>query len=174
MEKMIDIGNIGIQFFSLLFLSFCWGGIFLSGECLAKGVMVKFGLTFDQTGPLATEGRKMITAWKWYQEYLNEELGGLKDINGNVVKIELLIGDTGFKPDRTISLYRKFKSQGMMAIMQSGSVELAAMRSKCLRDKIPTPANVANLIYPLPSPFFAHWASYSACSAAIIDYVKTK
>ncbi|RJR30943.1 MAG: ABC transporter substrate-binding protein [Desulfobacteraceae bacterium] len=159
-------------------------GALIAGLCLfcgygvnnlsAKEVVVKVGVTSDQTGPLTIEGRKSLTAWKWYEEYINEEQGGWKDVAGNTVKLKVLHGDTGFKPGNTLSLYKKFKADGVVAITQVGSVELAAVRSAALKDKMPLPTNSGALIYPLPSPCTAHWPDYSACSAAAIDYVKEK
>lgn len=88
----------------------------------AKEITVKVGLATDQTGPLATDGRKGVDAWLWYEEYLNKEKGGWKDIKGNTVTLKVLYGDTGFTPAKTISLYKKFKSEGIVAIANGGSV----------------------------------------------------
>ena len=137
-------------------------------------ITVKIGAAVDQTGPLSTEVQKIVTGWLWYQEYFNQVKGGWKDVNGNTVKMELLIGDTGFTPAKTVSLYKKFKAEGIVAIHNSGSVEVGAIRSMCLQDRIPMPTNSGSLIYPLPSPLFGHWADYSACSAAVVDYIKQK
>lgn len=153
-----------------LFL-FCGHGF---NDVLAKEVVVKVGATLDQTGPLTIEGRKSLTAWEWYEEFINEEKGGWKDVEGNTVKLKVLHGDTGFKPGNTLSLYKKFKAEGVVAITQVGSVELAAVRSAALKDKMPLPTNSGSLVYPLPSPSTGHWPDYSACSAAVIDYVKEK
>lgn len=140
----------------------------------AKEIVVKVGVAMDQTGPLSPAGRKGVSSWLWYQDYINSEKGGWKDINGNKVILEVIYGDTGFNPAKTVSLYKKFKSEGMVAFGNIGSVEVAAVRNMCLDDKIPSPTNSGSLIYPLPSPCFGHWPDYSACSAAIIDYVKQK
>lgn len=146
----------------------------LSLHLHAEDKTVKVGLAMDQTGPLSIDGRKGTTTWLWYQEYLNDEKGGWKDVKGNTVKLKVLHGDTGFNAGKTLSLYKKFKSEGIVAIANIGSVELAAIRSALMRDRIPTPTNSGSLIYPLPSPCFGHWPDYTACSAAVIDYVKQK
>lgn len=154
-------------------LASCFG-LFIAQMALAGDAVVKVGVAMDQTGPLSIEGRKGLTAWKWYEEYINEEKGGWKDVNGNTVKLEVLEGDTGFKPAKTLSLYKKFKGEGAVAIANVGSVEVAAIRSRALKDKIPLSTNSGSLIYPLPSPCFGHWPDYTACSAAAIDYIKEK
>ena len=143
-------------------------------EALAKEVVVKIGATMDQTGVIGPQGRKMVTTIRWFEEYVNEELGGWKDLEGNTVKIKFLVGDTGFKPGPTLSLYKKYKAEGVVAVAQIGSVEVAAVRSAALRDKMPLPTNSGALVYPLPSPCNGNWTDYSACSAAVIDYVKEK
>jgi len=157
----------------LAFLACCFG-LFMGQMALADDAVVKVGVAMDQTGPLSIEGRKGLTAWKWYEEYINEEQGGWKDANGNTVKLEVLEGDTGFKPAKTMSLYKKFKGEGAVAIANVGSVEVAAIRSRALKDRIPLSTNSGSLIYPLPSPCFGHWPDYTACSAAAIDYIKEK
>ncbi|RJR49511.1 MAG: hypothetical protein C4576_06815 [Desulfobacteraceae bacterium] len=160
----------------VVFLAFlaCCLGLFMGDIALADDAVVKVGVAMDQTGPVSIEGRKGLTAWKWYEEYINEEQGGWKDASGNTVKLEVLEGDTGFKPDKTMSLYKKFKGEGAVAIATVGSVEVAAIRSRALKDKIPLSTNSGALIYPLPSPCFGHWPDYTACSAAAIDYIKEK
>lgn len=160
----------------LVFSAFltCCVALFAARMALADDAVVKVGVAMDQTGPLSIEGRKGLTAWKWYAEYINEEQGGLKDADGNTVKLEVLQGDTGFNPRKTMSLYKKFKEEGAVAIATVGSVEVAAIRSQALKDKMPLPTNSGSLIYPLPSPCFGHWPDYTACSAAVIDYVKEK
>jgi len=140
----------------------------------AKELVVKVGVLMDQTGPLASPGRKGLSTWLWYQEYFNSEVGGWKDVKGNRVKLKVLYGDTGFQPARTIALYKKFKAQGAVAMANIGSVELAAIRAMCLSDQIPVFTNSGSLIYPLPSPAFGHWPDYSACSAGVIDYIADK
>lgn len=175
-RKIMDKKNLGkpavIIFASFLILL----GIvaYFTEEVFAKEIVVKVGVAMDQTGPLSTEGRKETTAWLWYEEYINNEKEGWKDISGNTVKLKVLYGDTGFNPAKTISLYKKFKGEGIVAISNVGSVELAAIRNMLLEDKIPAPTNSGSLIYPLPSPAFGHWADYSGCSAAVIDYIKQK
>lgn len=143
-------------------------------DAQAKEVVIKVGVEMDQTGPLSVPGRKGLTAWQWYAEYLNDEIGGWKDLEGNTVKLKVIHGDTGFKPTSSLSLYKKFRDEGVVAVTHVGSVELGAIRSIALRDKMPSPTNSGSLIYPLPSPAFGHWADYSACSAAVIDYIKEK
>ena len=164
------IGLVLVAFFGFLPLI---GGHTVK-EAKAAEVMVTVGVEMDQTGPLSVPGRKGLTAWQWYAEYLNDEIGGWKDLEENTVKLKVIHGDTGFKPSNSLSLYKKFKAQGVVAVTEVGSVELAAIRSAALRDKMPSPTNSGSLIYPLPSPCFGHWADYSACSAAVIDYIKDK
>ncbi|MDY7034809.1 MAG: ABC transporter substrate-binding protein [Thermodesulfobacteriota bacterium] len=163
-----------VSFVVLSFLFFSWGGAFHLEEVLAKEIIVKIGATFDLTGPLGVQGRKMATTLNWFQEYVNEEKGGLKDVEGNTVKLKYLLGDTNFKPAQTLSLYKKYKSEGVVAVSQVGSVELAAVRSIALRDKMPLPTNSGSLVYPLPSPCTGHWPDFGTCSASAIDYVKEK
>lgn len=147
---------------------------FFSTPSYAKELMVNVGIAMDQTGPLATSGRKGVSSWQWFEEYLNKEVGGWKDVAGNTVKLKVLYGDTGFTPAKTISLYKKFKDEKIVAFGCMGSVELGSVRAMLLEDKIPAATNSGSLIYPLPSPAFGHWADYTAVSAAVIDYVKDK
>jgi len=148
--------------------------MFFASHAYAKDITVKIGVAMDLTGPLSSDGRKMVNAWRAYEDYLNNVKGGWKDVAGNSVKLQVLHGDTGFTPQKTVSLYKKFKEDGAVVIVNTGSVELAAIRNALLEDKMPTPTNSGALIYPLPSPAFGHWPDYSAVSAAVIDYVKQK
>ena len=175
MRKKNLIVNMSVIFFASLFFMFSFYlSIFISGEALAKDIMVKAALTVDQTGPVSFQGKAMENTWRWYAEYINEERGGWKDLKGNTVKLKVLCGDTGLKAARTVSLYKKFKGEGALSVFQVTSIEVAAIRSLALRDKMPLPTNSGALVYPLPSPCFGHWADYSACSASMIDYVKEK
>ncbi len=148
--------------------------LLLAGQAYAEDITVKIGLPMDMTGPLSSAGRKSVSAWRAYEDYLNNEKGGWKDVAGNSVKLKVLYGDTGFTPQKTVALYKKYKGEGAVAIVNVGSVELAAIRNMLLEDNIPTPTNSGALIYPLPSPAFSHWPDYSAVSAAVIDYIKEK
>src|SRR3989339_1731766 len=65
---------------------------FFSTPSYAKELMVNVGIAMDQTGPLATSGRKGVSSWQWFEEYLNKEVGGWKDVAGNTVKLKVLYG----------------------------------------------------------------------------------
>lgn len=163
-----------IQLFLLLGLFICLTCFPSNQPAIAADTFIKVGVAMDQTGPLSIEGRKGLTAWKWYEEYVNKELGGWKDAGGGTAKLKILDGDTGFDPAKTVSIYKKFKGEGVVAVANVGSVEVAAIRSQALKDKIPLSTNSGALIYPLPSPCFGHWPDYTACSAAAIDYINAK
>lgn len=174
MEKRSLVKVMMILFIAALFITLSSVNKFLIREALAKDITATVGATMDQTGVIGVQGQKMVATMKWFTEYFNEELGGWKDVDGNRVKIKFLLGDTGFKPGPTLSLYKKFKAEGAVAVQQIGSVEVAAVRSMALRDKMPLPTNSGALVYPLPSPCNGHWPDYSSCSVSAIDYIKEK
>ena len=65
---------------------------FSSTPSNAKELIVKVGIAMDQTGPLATSGRKGVSSWQWFEEYLNNQVGGWKDSAGNTVPSGIYIG----------------------------------------------------------------------------------
>ena len=101
--------------------------------------VIKIGMLADMTGPYSTIGVPIFNGYFDYMRYLNEEKGG---ING--IKIEVLWADHKGDPSFAITVYKRFKGDGMIALMPTTSTETSALLAMLEADKIPATGTAAS------------------------------
>ena len=107
--------------------------------------VIRIGMLADLTGPYSTIGVPIFNGYVDYQKYLNEDKGG---ING--IRIEYLWADHKGDPSFAITVYRRFKAQGIVALMPTTSTETSALLAMLAADKIPGTGTAASkhVLYP--------------------------
>ena len=94
--------------------------------------VIKIGNLCDLTGPYSTIGVPIMYGHNAYFNYINDTEGG---ING--IPVEVMWGDCKSNAALAISLYRRFKEAGIVAMISTTSTEVTATLGMLDRDRIP-------------------------------------
>ena len=103
-------------------------------KAFAQERIVKVGACFDITGPY--QEVKMPEAYTHYFQRINER-GGLKDVKGNTVKLELVWRDCASKVPEGLTAYKAFRRDGCVLMFFSSTPQNMALARQANDDKIP-------------------------------------
>ena len=97
----------------------------------AKEKVVTIGALGAMTGPLRSVGEGAIALQDYFTE-LNVTKGGIqykdpKTGKQETVTVKVLLGDHGWDAAKSLSLYERFKGQGMKYVYANGSTPSAAI-----------------------------------------------
>jgi len=97
----------------------------------AKPATIKIGAPWALSGVLSGTTIPAFNGLQDYIRYVNEQQGGIDGI-----KVELLWSDTGFQVSRTITAYKRFQGQGVLAIALMSSPDGEALKATLATDKV--------------------------------------
>ncbi len=128
----------------------------------APGKTITIGILGSLTGPLRSIGEGAIGAHDYWTE-MNATVGGIKYKDPQtgkeeVVPVKVLMGDHAWDTAKCISLYERFKAEGMRLAYANGSAPTAAIYAAAARDRIPgiqVDCTCDPFIYELPKPYVA-------------------
>ncbi|GEM_PF-6131329 len=123
---------------------------------------ITIGILGALTGPLRAIGEGATSCHDYFTN-LNETKGGIQYLDPKTgkketVRVRVLLGDHGWDVAKSVSLYERFKQQGMQYVYANGSSPSAAIYTACVRDKIPgqhIDCTCDPYVYELPRPFLA-------------------
>ena len=121
--------------------------------------VIRIGNVSDLTGPYSTIGVPIFYGHYDYFKYLSEEEGG---VNG--IEVEELWADHKGDPAFAITLYRRFKAQGVVAMITTTSTETTALLAMLEADKIPATGTATSMGLIVP----ARWYYNSYCGAMAV------
>ena len=91
----------------------------------AKEKAIRIGISLCTTGPIATAGEPISWGTLTYIKYLNEELGGIEyqtaDGKTERVKLDAIWEDNAYNVAKTVSIYKRQKTAGVLAMALFGS-----------------------------------------------------
>jgi hypothetical protein len=107
----------------------------------APGKTITIGILGSLTGPLRSIGEGAICVHDYWTE-LNATQGGIKYKDPQtgkeeVVNVKVLMGDHAWDMAKCVSLYERFKAEGMQLAYANGSAPTAAIYAAAARDHIP-------------------------------------
>lgn len=109
-----------------------------------KPDVIKVGYLADLTGPYAAVGGPLLDGFSDYMEMMNQRGG----IDG--VPIEVLHADTQAKADLSVSAYKRFKQEGIVAVSCMVTPVALAVQAMLNEDKIPGINQSATLSLYMP------------------------
>ncbi|XPV75716.1 MAG: ABC transporter substrate-binding protein [Desulfovibrio sp.] len=130
---------------------------------------IKVGVLSDLTGPTSSVGVPYAKAVRDCITYVNANGG----INGE--KIEMIQVDYAYNVQQALSAYKRFKSQGIVAMQGWGTGDTEALVRFVSRDKIPvfSASYSAHLMNPKKAPYnFTVAPDYSTQGRAGLKYIK--
>lgn len=142
--------------------------LLLSTTGITSADSVKVGVMYDATGPVSAssvpyaKGIQAATRW----------INGNDGINGK--DIELLVEDYGYQIPRALSIYKKMRGEGVVAIQGFGSGDTEALMPSISKDKLPwfSASYSANLTDPSHAPYnYSVGADYSAQVRAALKHM---
>lgn len=120
----------------------------------AKGVTddsIRVGMTTDLTGPLAFVGQEMSEGARLFLRHVNDQGG----VHGR--KIDLLVEDDAYQPQRTIAAVRKLidRDEVFCFVANLGTAGALATESLLQREGVPLlfPATWSSVVYDPPRDF---------------------
>lgn len=131
--------------------------------------VIKIGVLSELSGPTSSVGRPYAEGIKAATAYLNAGGG----IGGK--QIQLLQVDYAYEVQQALAAYKKFISQGIVALQGWGTGDTEALVQFVARDKIPTfsASYSAHLTDPKKAPYnFFVAADYSTMHRAALKYLK--
>ena len=138
----------------------------------ASGAMaeepIKIGVISDLSGPTSSVGRPYADGIKAAAAYINSGGG----IGGR--QLELMQVDYAYEVQQALAAYKKFISQGIIALQGWGTGDTEALVQFVARDKIPTfsASYSAHLTDPKKAPYnFFVAADYSTQHRAALKYL---
>lgn len=135
----------------------------------ANAAEIKVGVLSDLSGPTSAVGQPYAEGVKAAAKYINDNGG----INGK--KMKLMQVDYAYNVQQALAAYKRFKSQGMVALQGWGTADTEALTRFVARDKIPTwsASYSAHLTDPDKAPYnFFVSADYSTMIRAGLQYIK--
>jgi len=142
---------------------------FLAAAVGASAAEIKVGVLSDLSGPTSAVGAPYADGIKGAAEYLNAHGG----INGKTVK--LMQVDYAYNVQQALAAYKRFKSQGMVALQGWGTADTEALTKFVAKDEIPTwsASYSAHLTDPKVAPYnFFVAADYTTQMRAGLKYLK--
>ncbi|BBD07433.1 ABC transporter substrate-binding protein [Desulfovibrio ferrophilus] len=142
---------------------------FMVAAVSASAAEIKIGVLSDLSGPTSAVGQPYAEGIKACAQYLNDNGG----INGKQVK--LLQVDYAYNVQQALAAYKRFKSQGMVALQGWGTADTEALTKFVARDKMPTwsASYSAHLTDPKVAPYnFFVAADYTTQMRAGLKYLK--
>jgi branched-chain amino acid transport system substrate-binding protein len=137
-------------------------------NALAQDV-IKIGLISDLSGPTSSVGRPYAEGVKAAAAYINAGGG----IDGK--QLQLLQVDYAYEVQQALAAYKKFISQGIVALQGWGTGDTEALVQFVARDKIPTfsASYSAHLTDPGKAPYnFFVAADYSTMHRAALKHLR--
>lgn len=118
--------------------------------------VIKVGILSDLTGPYSTVGVPIFDGYFDYYRHINETEGG---ING--IPVKATWGDCKADPAISISLYRRFRAEGIVCLSTTTSSETTALSAILGRDKMPctSTAGASNIYFPPRNVFSTYIVS---------------
>lgn len=111
---------------------------------------IKLGVLSDLSGPVAAGGIPFYKGLQAYIDYANENLNGL---NGR--KIELVVQDHQYDPEKALTQYRAMKDQVAAIPMAFGTAITAALSPLAVKDCMSMISNAGAASEQRPNVFFA-------------------
>ncbi len=140
---------------------------FLAGAAMAESI--KIGVLSDLSGPTSSVGSPYADGIKACANYLNKAGG----IAGQ--PIELLQVDYAYNVPQALAAYKRFKSQGIVALQGWGTGDTEALVRFVAKDQMPTfsASYSAHLTDPDNAPYnFFIAADYSTQARAALKYLR--
>ena len=130
---------------------------------------IKIGLLSDLSGATSSVGTPYAEGIKAAGKYINE--------NGGIAgrQIELIQVDYAYNIQQALAAYKRFLSQGILALQGWGTGDTEALTKFVGKDKIPTfsASYSANLTDPKVAPYnFFVAADYSTQARAALKFIK--
>jgi len=124
--------------------------------------VITIGILGSLTGPLRSIGEGAIACNDYFTE-LNTTEGGVKYTDPQtgkeeVVAVRVLMGDHAWDAAKCMSLYERFKAEGMQLVFANGSAPTAVIYSACARDHIPgiqIDTTTDPFIYEIEEPYMS-------------------
>ena len=129
----------------------------------------KVGLLSDLTGPTSSVGTPYAEGIKAYVAWLNENGG----VGGEPV--ELIQVDYAYNVQQALAAYKRFTSEGIVAMQGWGTGDTEALVKFVAKDKIPvfSASYSAHLMDPAKAPYnFTAAADYSTMGRAGLNYLR--
>ncbi len=148
-----------------------WSASTVRGEVGVTDDTILLGTFQDMSGPAAYLGKMCTAALSIWQNYVNQELGG---INGR--KIKLVVEDNKYDPVLTKTVYAKLVNQHKVFALVTvyGSSPCTAILEDLKKDKIPvipTIASVQTMFDPPNRYMFWYAANGQDEGIMFVDYV---
>ncbi|TVM31679.1 ABC transporter substrate-binding protein [Oceanidesulfovibrio marinus] len=143
--------------------------LFLGAATAHGETVVKIGVISDLSGPTSTVGVPYGEGVMDAVKYINES-GFIPDVTIDAMQV-----DYAYNVQQALSAYKKFKSQGMVALQGWGSGDTEALVSFVARDEIPviSASYSAHLTDPEKAPYnFFVAADYSTQLRGALKYIK--
>ena len=131
---------------------------------LPEEKVIKIGHIADLTGPYSTLGVPVFYGHSDYFRHVNEEDGGIGGI-----KIKEFWGDGRADAAMGITLYKRFKADGMLALIVLSSVEANALLTMTEADRIPYTGSATSTSIIVPP----RWYYNSYCGAFSVGVATT-
>ncbi|MQA13631.1 MAG: ABC transporter substrate-binding protein [Pseudonocardiaceae bacterium] len=147
----------------------CGGAAVSGGGGDDGGGPIKIGVLATLTGPTSDVGRPYNEGMLGYVDWVNEQGG----IGGR--EIQALSDDYAYEIPRAQSLYKKYKSQGVVAIQGWGTGDSEALRNDVAQDELPfmSASYAAPLANPEESPYnFVVAPTYGDQMRVALDWIE--
>ena len=133
-----------------------------AAQAPAAAKTLTIGILGSLTGPLRSVGEGAISVQDYFTD-LNATQGGIKYKDPQtgkeeLVRIRILMGDHAWDTAKCVSLYERFKADGMQFMFANGSAPAAALYTAAMRDKIPglqVDTTTDPFIYEIEKPYLA-------------------
>ncbi len=142
---------------------------FIPIRVFAQERTVKVGACFDITGTY--QEVKMPEAYTHYFNWINEK-GGLKDVKGNPVKLELVWRDCASKVPEGLIAYKSFLREGCVVMFFSSTPQNMALAKQANEDKIPLVSIVVSNPALEPNAYIYGQVLSREASSAIVKGIK--
>lgn len=143
--------------------------VFLAAAMGAHAAEVKVGVLSELSGPTSAVGQPYAEGIKAAAAWINDHGG----VNGKPIK--LMQVDYAYNVQQALAAYKRFKSQGMVALQGWGTADTEALTKFVAKDRIPTwsASYSAHLTDPEKAPYnFFVSADYSTMIRAGLKYMK--
>jgi len=142
---------------------------------MGEPVTLYVGGTFALTGAYAEDTAAVLAGFQDYIQYVNDEKvlapWYLEETIPDNITFEVLWGDDALAPEKALTIYDDFKSQGMLVQRVSGSPEGMALKDFLIEDGIGATSQSTSPAYlQPPGNIFTNAPIYTDEMAAIADW----
>ncbi len=144
-------------------------GMLVAASVAAGAAEIRIGILSDLSGPTSAVGVPYAEGIKAGVDYVNKHGG----IDGDTLVYSQV--DYAYNVQQALAAYKRFKSEGMLALQGWGTADTEALTKFVGRDQIPTwsASYSANLTNPEEAPYnFFVAADYSTQMRAALSYLR--